>query len=524
MQNRKQYLLFGCVELYPNEIPAPPSKIKPQTLPIHGATAVSTVTVMSVLQGLAWYESALNGELAVPGLSRIVPVTTAELSPEPALGRLLLAKDLPFACPWHGRPSIHHLVPMNEPPEALEWLSPDANSAHRSKLRSWLTNALGFDVLAYDEFLFGLVLLVPNPALRGFACSIRGNLEGGGERIGVSLQPRRGEVLDDVRVWFKETRPEGTLTVLECKVDSLGRAEFDLPERCGLAAVEVHSDRYGILGMDEPHRFWRGVTVDSEVLTTAGSIKVPPRRKGEPEESAPLHARDRKLALRRHSRPASAEHRLIELQSRRDSRSNQARPDGFWQGYAGEEVIFDGNREEAVTFIRHAVHGALHRVIWIDPYFNHIDLREFTFATQYVEVQVHVLVGRDHLHKTVDEQMPDGQLVGDVFAEDLQALAEELAGSHHRVPDVYLLGGPARNYHDRFLVVDDFVWHFGHSFNQVGEAALSMATRLRQPNAVRDLILEDLARAELFTPTWPDLKAARAAAQVQSMWPTGSLP
>jgi hypothetical protein len=120
--------------------------------------------------------------------------------------------------------------------------------------------------------------------------------------------------------------------------------------------------------------------------------------------------------------------------------------------------------------------------------------------------------------------MPDGQLVGDVFAEDLQALAEELAGSHHRVPDVYLLGGPARNYHDRFLVVDDFVWHFGLSFNQVGEAALSMATRLRQPNAVRDLILEDLARAELFTSTWPDLKAARTAAHVQSMWPTGSLP
>jgi hypothetical protein len=73
MQNRKQYLLFGCVELYPNEIPAPPSKIKPQTLAIHGATAVSTVTVMSVPQGLAWYESALNG-------SRLTPIALIDLS------------------------------------------------------------------------------------------------------------------------------------------------------------------------------------------------------------------------------------------------------------------------------------------------------------------------------------------------------------------------------------------------------------------------------------------------------------
>jgi hypothetical protein len=187
-------------------------------------------------------------------------------------------------------------------------------------------------------------------------------------------------------------------------------------------------------------------------------------------------------------------------------------------------VIFNGNRDEAVTFVRHAVYGALHRVIWVDPYFNHIDLREFTFATQYVEVQVQVLVGREHLRKAVDERTPDGQLVGDAFAEDLQALAQELASSRHRVPDVYLLGGPARDYHDRFLVVDDFVWHFGHSFNQVGDAAVSMATRLRQPNAVRELILEDLVRADLFVSTWPNLKAARTAAQFASMWPAGSLP
>jgi hypothetical protein len=517
-------LVFGCVELYPNEIPPPPAGVEARAVAAHGATVVSNVATMSVREGLAWYESALNDELAVPGLSRVVPVMTTELSPEPAWGRLLLAKDLPFACPWHGRPSIHHLVPMDEPPENLKWLSPDANNTHKSKLRPWLADAVGFDLLAYDEFLFGLVLLVPNPVLRGFACFIRGSLEGGGERIGVRLQPRRGQSLDDVRVWFKETRPEGTATALECRVDRFGRTEFDLPERCGLAAVEVHSDRYGILGMDEPNWFWRNVRVDSEILSPAGSIEVPPRRKGDPKGAKSLHARDRALALRRRARPTSSEYRLIELQTRRDSRANEARPDGFWQRFGGEEVIFTGNRDEAVTFVRHAVHGALHRVIWVDQYFNHIDLRELTFAIQYVEVQVQVLLGREHLWKPVDDGLQSGQLVGDVFAEDLKALAQELASSRHRVPDVYLMAGPARVYHDRFLVVDDFVWHFGHSFNQVGEAAVSMATRLRQPNAMRELILEDLGRAEAFVSTWPDLKAARAASQLQSMWPTGSRP
>jgi hypothetical protein len=526
MKDKKQYLLFGCVELYPNEILLPPTQIAPEIKKVPGATVVSNVTVMPVRQALAWYESGLHDELVVPGIGTVVKVRTLGLSPEPKLGRLVLAKDLPFESRWHGKPSLHHLVPIDEDeaPAELRWLTPDATSPAKTSLREWLAKTLGFDLLAYDEFLFSLVLLVPNPALRYFSCFLRGQLEGGGERIGVQLQPRRGETLEGLRVWFKEERPEGISTMLECKLDRLGRAEFDLPERCGLAAIQVHSDRYGLLGLDEPHWFIRGFTSYSEVLSTAGSIKVPPRRKGEPEGSAPLYARDRKNALRRNARPASTEHRLTELRFRRETRSGKARPNGFWQGYARDEVIFSDNRDEAVLFVRHAVYQALHRVIWVDPYFNHIDLREFAFAPQYAEVQVQVLIGRDHLWKPIDESIPEGRLVGDVFMEDLQALAQELANSRHRVPDVYLLGGSARSYHDRFLVVDDSVWHFGHSFNQVGEAAVSMATRLRQPNSMREMILEDLARAERYIQTWPALKVARRAARIEGMWPAGSRP
>ncbi|MEA3198482.1 MAG: hypothetical protein QOF32_2534 [Gammaproteobacteria bacterium] len=524
MKDKKQYLLFGCVELYPNEVPLPPIHIKPETKNVQGDTVVSNVVVMPVREALAWYESALQDGLVVPGINQVVRVNTLGLSPEPALGRLVLAKNLPFECRWHGRPSIHHFVPMNDAPAELGWLTPDTNGPTKTSLREWLANTVGFDLLAYDEFLFSLVLLVPNPALRFFSCILRDQHEDGGERIGVRVQPRRGETLEDMRVWFKEERPEGISTMLECKLDRLGRAEFDLPERCSLAAIGVHSDRYGLLGLDKPRPFIRGFRVDSEVLSTAGSIKVPARRKGEPEGSAPLYARDRNIALRRNVRPASPEHRLTELRFRRDTRSGKARPDGFWQGSARDEVIFSDNRDEAVLFVRHAVSQALYQVIWVDPYFNHIDLREFAFATQYVEVQVQVLIGREHLWKSVEESIPEGRLVGDVFVEDLQALVQELANSGHQVPNVYLLGGPARSYHDRFLVVDDSVWHFGHSFNQVGEAAVSMATRLRQPNAMREMILEDLARAESYIPTWSALKAAQKAARIEAIWPKGSLP
>lgn len=71
------------------------------------------------------------------------------------------------------------------------------------------------------------------------------------------------------------------------------------------------------------------------------------------------------------------------------------------------------------------------------------------------------------------------------------------------------MGDGARTYHDRFLVIDDAVWHFGHSFNQAGEAEVSMATRLRYPDEIRAWITEDIARASPFLVGWPVIKARR---------------
>jgi hypothetical protein len=71
------------------------------------------------------------------------------------------------------------------------------------------------------------------------------------------------------------------------------------------------------------------------------------------------------------------------------------------------------------------------------------------------------------------------------------------------------MGEASRVYHDRFLVVDDAVWHFGHSFNQIGDASVSMATRLSHSDEIRTLICEDVGNAAPFLATWPRLKARR---------------
>ena len=85
------------------------------------------------------------------------------------------------------------------------------------------------------------------------------------------------------------------------------------------------------------------------------------------------------------------------------------------------------------------------------------------------------------------------------------------------------MGDKARTYHDRFLIIDDDVWHVGHSFNQLGETEVSMATRLRFPDEIHDWIIEDIDRATPFLEGWPVLKARREPANTTPCR-TGLLP
>ncbi len=512
MQSHAQYLLFGCVELYPHEIPLPPSNIDPLTKHIGGATLVSGVTVMPVAHALAWYESALAGALKIPGIRAEVNVITPPLAPEPALGRLVFPSDLPFATRWHGGPRLHHLVPLDDGNPSVAWLTPASKSDHRDKAREWLADNLGFDLLAYDEFLFSLVLLVPNPLARSFATFIREGLPTGGERLGVSVTPRRGVSPAALRVRVREERTEGTSLILDCPLDPLGLAEIDLPEPCYRTGLELLSADRGLLGIMGPAQFFRGrVSVHSEVISPKGTIDVPARRKGASPAAYPIHARSRDTAIAPGKAvPSNVQSRLIDLQSRRLTRSGKSRPDGFWQGSDGEERIFIGDRPNAVALIRSLVARAQRRAVFVDPYFNHIDVREFALATQFQGVEVHALIGRgDQLWSRPDGREDEGPIAGDLFADDLRTLADELKPLSIALPDIRLMGDAARSYHDRFLVIDDSVWHFGHSFNQVGESDVSMATRLRYPDPIRDLILEDINRATLFLDGWPLLKAAR---------------
>jgi hypothetical protein len=114
-QLQVNHLVFASVELLPSEIRAPPNAGRRANF--GEARFVFSRTVVTISEGLDWYEAAWQARVGVPGQS--VAISTAALAPEPEQHRFVLRSDVPFSPAWHGAPRIHRLLPMNEPVSVL---------------------------------------------------------------------------------------------------------------------------------------------------------------------------------------------------------------------------------------------------------------------------------------------------------------------------------------------------------------------------------------------------------------------
>jgi hypothetical protein len=509
-ENRVQHLLFASIELHPHEIPPPPPAVEPQRKHFGEASLRVSLVVMSVREALDWYQSALSGSMKVPGLSPEVPVTTSRFSPEPILGRLLISNELPFALAWHGGLRIQRLIPMEDLPDLISGLISAKQSERQTKIREWLDNYLGFDLLAYDDFLGGVVLLAPNPVARGVGAYIKEILPGGRERLGVKAAVRQGVDPRTLHVRLSEERPGG-ISVLESRLDHFGMTEFVVPEKTHRLGLELACDKRGVLSIRPPAHFFRSVHVTSLSTIPQGTVEVPARRRGEPSTTLPL------MTVRPTPQTAqppilSGALKLFDLQTRREARTGYQRPDGYFQSTGHDERVLFNDRVAAISFVHGLTRHAHERVIFVDPFFDEKDVRGFALMTQYEGVSVSVLTGRgENLSRKSIDPEDKAKFPGDAFANDLEALNADLQSKGRSVPAVLLMGDTARVYHDRFLVVDDVVWHFGHSFNQIGYLEVSLAARLLHPEEIRSLILEDVGNAAAFLTTWPALRMRRQA-------------
>ncbi len=382
------------------------------------------------------------------------------------------------------------MVPMEALPEEVAALLTPTSG--RSALSDWLLEYCFIDLAAHPDCAGGLVLLAANPIIRHVSEYPLRKLPDGREVLGIRLVPRLGYSLETVKVRLSEVRPDGIGSAQDVALDEFGEAEVTLSQEALDTALEVSCSRRGLLHVAPYTGFLRSIGFEMRPVRATMSVEVPARSKTQTGTRYDVPVADNRLSSSSQvGRPAEtgAASRLASLLAAR------AQP----VGRIAEQVVFREDRQFAVTFVRGLVAHASSRALFVDPYFSFDDIREFALSPWSVSCIVSVLTsGRVGWTKRV-QHLATEKPHGDIMIADLEQINRIRNGSGLSSVEVGIMG--EQGIHDRFLVVDDTVWHFGDSFRSLG-SALSMACKVRDMPSLLPTLLDAQARAISFADYW----------------------
>ncbi|MDG2539223.1 VPA1262 family N-terminal domain-containing protein [Dyella jiangningensis] len=447
-------------------------------------------TVLPLTEAIAWYETLGRGCATVPGLS--ASITAVRLAPEPDYnGFSVLPEPPPFSPDWHGKPRLHRLVPMDalsEPVEAIRNGSTEVQSLIRA--REWLRQHIHFDLLAYDDWLGSGALIAPNPLLRYCGTRII-DRSASGETIEAGGTPRRAADLSTLRLTVQEVRGGALGWRAEGIPDTFGRFSATSPTQVATIRHGLFCSLRGLLDHEAPAGFIRGISV-SPAAPTVPREAAPPRR----EPSAPIRTTFvRPQPTHPSAPPPTALYRLEKLRRAQADRTGDLRPAEAPQ-IPRHVRLLESDREETVTCIRNLIASARSQILFVDPYLDADDLQEFATAASYEGVAVRGLINPRPSHNRRADA--SGDLFGEQMLEKIQALRDPA----ERFGDIDIRVSRLRRLHDRFLQIDDVIWHCGHSFNQVGRGEISLMTLVAEPAETREVLEKAFAEAEPFETYW----------------------
>lgn len=488
---RVNHLLFASVELLPVEMPVPPPAPNGGWSQNFGASRLCVGrTVLPVVDAIAWHDSLRQGQAVVP--NHIFPIAASRLAPEPDYnGFTVLPDPPPFSPAWHSKPRLHRLVPMDALAEPVQELCDGANKVEAAiRAREWLHQHIHFDLLAYDDWLGSGVLVAPNPLVRYCGVGIA-DRSTAGETIEVVAMPRRGADLSSLNLTIEEVRADARAWRANGTLNALGRFRATAPSQVEAVRHELFCKLRGLLDYEGPYRFIRSVTVSSAAQGHRREV-APPRRL---PSASPRWVDVRPQPALPPEPPPTALRQLEELRRARNERFGNSRPAEAPRVQRVVQLL-ENDRDETVRWIRGLIATARSEVLFVDPYLDADDLQEFATAASYQGVAIRGLINpRPGRNRRFDV---NGDLFGDRMLEQIDALQEPAQG----FGDIDIRVSTSRRLHDRFLQVDDTVWHSGHSFNQMGNGEISLMTLVAEPAETREVLAQVFAEAEPFETYW----------------------
>lgn len=491
IREQVNHMLFASVELLPMEMPVPPPPPNGGWWQNFGTDRICVGrTVLPLTDAIAWYETLKQGLAVVPNST--FPIATARLEPEPNYnGFAVLSDSPPFSPAWHGRPRLHRLIPMEELAEPIREIRDGATEIGAFiRAREWLRQHTHFDLLAYDDWLGSGVLIAPNPLLR--YCNARiADRSAEIEIIEVGGAPRRGADLSTLKLTVQELRAGAPAWRAEGTPDALGR--FCTPAHSEVAAVrhDLYCSSRGLLDHEAPAFFIRGFNITH--MEQGHLREVAPPKRTPSAKPRVVHVRPQPAPST--APPPTALRQLEELQRARAERTGDSQPAEIPRVRRNVRIL-ENDREGTVIWIRELIASAQSHVLIVDPYLDADDLQEFATAASYQGVTIRGLINpRAGRNRRTD-------MSGNLFGDQMLKKIKELRDPAQEFGDIDIRVTTNRRLHDRFLLVDDVVWHSGHSFNQIGKGEISLMTLVAEPAETREALVEAFAAAEPFETYW----------------------
>ena len=472
-----RHLLFGMVELLPNEFPETASCEEQLFRAKNKGCSYLHYRrfALAVTDAIHWYERAIRDDLSLPAAPHTpTPGDGAKLLggpfvEEPNWPYFVTSNKLAFAPDWVQGSRAHFLYSKNGlPREIQELIQKDEN---RAKLEEWLL----FDLVdAYYEYQGAICLIAPNPLFRSIR---KTHLEkpnaGSAETVAYKLVARQGQCLSGLRMEIVNECLRGRMTPVIHKFDKDAIAVLEFPEEINREGRAITHPEYGLLYWSEPAPVLRSVRIEGAIQRRRKKVKVPARGRKHPAYSYDVAEWEKDSVVGEDRQNADVGSRLAQAEYRRSR-----------QQAAIEQQWFHNKPAEAAQYIRDKIGAADESVLIADPYFAGRELLAFGHAIQWPSVQLRILTSAEFLKGK-------GRIDGNIRAgEELQKVLNETFKTYSTKPEIRVLGGKVPDLHDRFLVVDEKVWLSGNSLHAIGERA-SMIVGLPDPEPVSGY-LEDL--------------------------------
>ncbi len=465
-------LLFGCVELLPNEVPPPVDDYSPDDSVRLGGRSQHYVdvrhAVTSSAKALAWYEKCRKGIAIRPDdygsfddTSRSFEVSS--FSEEPIWPEFVCDSEFPYTADWHLSPRMHHLMPESAP-------TPTWSAEEREKVLQWLKKELYVDFDRYPELVGSAHFLAPNPTFRTVETSRERTNDG--TLVSIRLELRKNSLLQDYQMLVREDRPTGTFAVRQIDIDS-PCMNLLFAHDVEQFSIAISHRKRGLVYVGHPRCFCNQIGLDVGIVSAVRNVRVPPKKRRSEDAYQVSVIRDsRPTTIGPTHAPRSATQRL---------------KSGIWQrrvknaGQDLDQTWIDSDPEAATALIRSFIQPAKRQVFVIDGYFTAMELRRFGLACSDARVPIRILSSVDGLGTAA--KLRDVEGTQTVRAREMAAELDHALASSHANPIAIRLMTGRPEIHDRFLIVDQRMWSLGSSLNELGSRG-SLVLRVPDPESI----------------------------------------